>query len=282
VQVSEVCTVIEVLDGIPRPASTASQTPWPRNLPRFETASWARSSPSKKTTILARHRFSATTFHIKEGAKPSSPPAPALRSAGRRGRHLPPSSNYLASVPSVARGPEGGGQRVRGPQVGGGAPEQGPVHHLAAGEKKQKKTGGGNKKASSPAYRSTYPVPPRLALSHPVSMSRGAHPASGRRSSDDPHCVGQRELIIGDRQVTGKTASSPSTRSSTRRGLGVSASTSASGRRKSTVAAIVDWLKAHAAMDYTTVSSPPPPTRRRSSTRPPTAGCTMRVLHVEG
>jgi F-type H+-transporting ATPase subunit alpha len=62
---------------------------------------------------------------------------------------------------------------------------------------------------------------------------------------------GQRELIIGDRK-TGKTAIALDTIIA-QKGTGVKCFYVAIGQKESTVAAIVDTLKAHGAMEYTTV-----------------------------
>ncbi|MFA4875619.1 MAG: F0F1 ATP synthase subunit alpha, partial [bacterium] len=62
---------------------------------------------------------------------------------------------------------------------------------------------------------------------------------------------GQRELIIGDRQ-TGKTAIAVDTIIN-QKGAGVSCIYVAIGQKASTVARVVDKLRAHEAMDYTTV-----------------------------
>src|SRR5258707_10268740 len=62
---------------------------------------------------------------------------------------------------------------------------------------------------------------------------------------------GQRELIIGDRK-TGKTAIALDTIIN-QKGTGVKCFYVAIGQKESTVAAIVDVLKSHGAMEYTTV-----------------------------
>jgi len=62
---------------------------------------------------------------------------------------------------------------------------------------------------------------------------------------------GQRELIIGDRQ-TGKTAVAIDTIIN-QKGKGVYCFYVAIGQKQSTVALVVDKLRAHGAMDYTTV-----------------------------
>jgi F-type H+/Na+-transporting ATPase subunit alpha len=62
---------------------------------------------------------------------------------------------------------------------------------------------------------------------------------------------GQRELIIGDRQ-TGKTAVAIDTIIN-QKGLGVYCFYIAIGQKQSTVAAVVDKLNAHGAMEYTTI-----------------------------
>ena len=84
---------------------------------------------------------------------------------------------------------------------------------------------------------------------------------------------GQRELIIGDRK-TGKTAIALDTIIA-QKGTGVKCFYVAIGQKESTVAAIVDVLKAHGAMEYTTVvvatASDPAPLQYIA----PYAGCTM-------
>jgi F-type H+-transporting ATPase subunit alpha len=84
---------------------------------------------------------------------------------------------------------------------------------------------------------------------------------------------GQRELIIGDRK-TGKTAIALDTIIA-QKGTGVKCFYVAIGQKESTVAAIVDTLKAHGAMEYTTVvvatASDPAPLLYIA----PYAGCTM-------
>jgi len=84
---------------------------------------------------------------------------------------------------------------------------------------------------------------------------------------------GQRELIIGDRK-TGKTAIALDTIIA-QKGTGVKCFYVAIGQKESTVAAIVDVLKAHGAMEYTTVvvatASDPAPLLYIA----PYAGCAM-------
>src|SRR5881628_233300 len=84
---------------------------------------------------------------------------------------------------------------------------------------------------------------------------------------------GQRELIIGDRG-TGKTAIAIDTIIN-QRGQGVTCVYVAVGQKNSTVAAVVERLKEHAAMDYTIVvvasASEPAPMQYIA----PYAGCTM-------
>ena len=84
---------------------------------------------------------------------------------------------------------------------------------------------------------------------------------------------GQRELIIGDRK-TGKTAIALDTVIA-QKGTGVKCFYVAVGQRESTVAAIVETLKQHGAMDYTTVvvatASDPAPLQYIA----PYAGCAM-------
>jgi F-type H+-transporting ATPase subunit alpha len=84
---------------------------------------------------------------------------------------------------------------------------------------------------------------------------------------------GQRELIIGDRK-TGKTAIALDTIIA-QKGTGVKCFYVAIGQKESTVAAIVDTLKAHGAMEYTTVvvatASDPAPLLYIA----PYAGCAM-------
>jgi F-type H+-transporting ATPase subunit alpha len=84
---------------------------------------------------------------------------------------------------------------------------------------------------------------------------------------------GQRELIIGDRQ-TGKTAVALDTIIN-QKGQGVYCFYVAIGQKQSTVAQVVDKLKAHGAMEYTTVitasASDPAPLQFIA----PYTGCTM-------
>jgi F-type H+/Na+-transporting ATPase subunit alpha len=84
---------------------------------------------------------------------------------------------------------------------------------------------------------------------------------------------GQRELIIGDRK-TGKTAIAIDTIIN-QKGMGVKCFYVCIGQKESTVAAIVDVLKAHGAMEYTTVvvasAADPAPLQYIA----PYAGCTM-------
>jgi F-type H+-transporting ATPase subunit alpha len=84
---------------------------------------------------------------------------------------------------------------------------------------------------------------------------------------------GQRELIIGDRK-TGKTAVALDAIIA-QKGKGVKCFYVAIGQKESTVAGIVDVLKAHGAMDYTTVvvasAADPAPLQYIA----PYAGCTM-------
>lgn len=84
---------------------------------------------------------------------------------------------------------------------------------------------------------------------------------------------GQRELIIGDRQ-TGKTAIALDTIIN-QKGLGVHCFYVATGQKRSTVAQVVEKLKACGAMEYTTViaatASDPAPLQFLS----PYCGCTM-------
>src|SRR5437868_5577963 len=84
---------------------------------------------------------------------------------------------------------------------------------------------------------------------------------------------GQRELIIGDRK-TGKTAIAIDTIIN-QKGKGVKCFYVAIGSKESTVAAIVDVLRSHGAMDYTTVvvagAADPAPLQYIA----PYAGCTM-------
>ena len=84
---------------------------------------------------------------------------------------------------------------------------------------------------------------------------------------------GQRELIIGDRK-TGKTAIALDTIID-QKGKGVKCFYVAIGQKESTVAAIVDVLKANGAMDYTTVvvatAADPAPLQYIA----PYAGCAM-------
>ena len=84
---------------------------------------------------------------------------------------------------------------------------------------------------------------------------------------------GQRELIIGDRK-TGKTAIALDTVIA-QKGTGVKCFYIAIGQKESTVAAIVDVLKEHGAMEYTTVvvatASDPAPLQYIA----PYAGCAM-------
>jgi len=84
---------------------------------------------------------------------------------------------------------------------------------------------------------------------------------------------GQRELIIGDRK-TGKTAIAIDTIIN-QKGAGVKCFYVCIGQKESTVAAIVDVLKAHGAMDYTTVvvasAADPAPLQYIA----PYAGCAM-------
>src|SRR5437773_746848 len=84
---------------------------------------------------------------------------------------------------------------------------------------------------------------------------------------------GQRELIIGDRG-TGKTAIAIDTIIN-QRGTGVICAYVAIGQKNSTVAAVVERLKEHSAMDYTIVvvasASEPAPMQYIA----PYAGCTM-------
>lgn len=84
---------------------------------------------------------------------------------------------------------------------------------------------------------------------------------------------GQRELIIGDRQ-TGKTAVALDTIIN-QKGQGVYCFYVAIGQKQSTVAQVVDKLKAHGAMEYTTVitacASDPAPLQFIA----PYCGCTM-------
>jgi F-type H+-transporting ATPase subunit alpha len=84
---------------------------------------------------------------------------------------------------------------------------------------------------------------------------------------------GQRELIIGDRK-TGKTAIAIDTVIA-QKGTGVKCFYIAIGQKESTVAAIVETLKAHGAMDYTTVivasAADPAPLQYIA----PYAGCAM-------
>ncbi|HEY2584788.1 MAG TPA: F0F1 ATP synthase subunit alpha [Tepidisphaeraceae bacterium] len=84
---------------------------------------------------------------------------------------------------------------------------------------------------------------------------------------------GQRELIIGDRK-TGKTAIALDTIMA-QKGKGVKCFYVAIGQKESTVAGIVDVLKAHGSMDYTTVvvasAADPAPLQYIA----PYAGCTM-------
>jgi F-type H+-transporting ATPase subunit alpha len=84
---------------------------------------------------------------------------------------------------------------------------------------------------------------------------------------------GQRELIIGDRK-TGKTAIALDTIIN-QKGMGVKCFYVAIGQKESSTAAIVDVLKAHGAMDYTTVvvatAADPAPLQYIA----PYAGCAM-------
>src|SRR3984885_13296102 len=86
------------------------------------------------------------------------------------------------------------------------------------------------------------PVDGKGPIESPHRRRVGAMVPSGR---------GQRELIIGDRQV-GKTAVAIDTIIN-QRGQGVYCFYIAIGQKQSTVAAVVDKLTAHGAMEYTTV-----------------------------
>ncbi|MCY2930361.1 MAG: F0F1 ATP synthase subunit alpha [Planctomycetota bacterium] len=90
---------------------------------------------------------------------------------------------------------------------------------------------------------------------------------------------GQRELIIGDRK-TGKTAIAVDTIIN-QRGTGVMCVYVAIGQKESTVAAVVETLRAHGAMDYTVVvaasSSDPAPMQYVA----PYSGCTIAEHFME-
>ncbi len=84
---------------------------------------------------------------------------------------------------------------------------------------------------------------------------------------------GQRELIIGDRK-TGKTAIAIDTIIN-QKGTGVKCFYVAVGQKESTVAAVVETLKAHGAMDWTTVISTSAADPAPLQYIAPYAGCTM-------
>ncbi|MFH1222927.1 MAG: F0F1 ATP synthase subunit alpha [Pseudomonadota bacterium] len=84
---------------------------------------------------------------------------------------------------------------------------------------------------------------------------------------------GQRELIIGDRK-TGKTAIAIDTIIN-QKGQGVYCIYVAIGQKQSTVATVVDKLKAHGAMEYTTVVSATASQAAPLQYLAPYSGCTM-------
>ncbi len=92
---------------------------------------------------------------------------------------------------------------------------------------------------------------------------------------------GQRELIIGDRK-TGKTAIGIDTIIN-QKNSGVKCFYVAIGQKESTVASVIEVLRKHGAMDYTTVivagASDPGPAAIRRPLRRHGDG---RVLHVQG
>lgn len=92
---------------------------------------------------------------------------------------------------------------------------------------------------------------PGIVYRHPVEESL----ATGIKAIDAliPIGRGQRELIIGDRQ-TGKTAIAVDTIIN-QKGLGVQCFYVAIGQKQSTVAAVVEKLRAAGALEYTTVIS---------------------------
>src|SRR5690606_35770918 len=114
-------------------------------------------------------------------------------------------------------------------------------------------------------------VAPGIAERQPVTQPL----QTGIKAIDSmiPIGRGQRELIIGDRK-TGKSAIAIDTIIN-QKGTGVKCFYVAVGQKESTVAAIVDQLRAHGAMEYTTVvvasASDPAPMQYIA----PYAGCAM-------
>ncbi len=120
-------------------------------------------------------------------------------------------------------------------------------------------------------YRFVESEAPGIADRQPVRQSL----ATGIKAIDSmtPIGRGQRELIIGDRK-TGKTSIGIDTIIN-QRGTGVKCFYVAVGQKDSTVAGIIETLREHGAMDYTTVvvagSSSPAPLQYIA----PYAGCAM-------
>jgi F-type H+-transporting ATPase subunit alpha len=127
-------------------------------------------------------------------------------------------------------------------------------------------------------FRSVESIAPGVAGRQPVDVPL----QTGIKAIDamTPIGRGQRELIIGDRK-TGKTAIALDAIIN-QKGTGVICVYVAIGQKESTVARLVESLKAHGAMDYTTVvtaaSSDPAPLQYYA----PYAGCAMAEYFMYG